>query len=278
MRTDKRISQKSTILSLVLAGIFSTSLTAYADAAAQTFKWPKGQKAAVSLAYDDALDSQLDYAIPALNKYGLKGTFYLQLSSAVIDKRLPEWRAAAKKGHELGNHTLFHQCSKSKPGRDWVLVHRDLDKLSVDQMKDQVIMANTMLYSIDGKRERTFTAPCIDKEAGGQNYIDAVKSEFVAIKLEGGNVVPDMNKLDPYAVPVAFPAGVTGQQLIDIVKEAAAKGTMANFTFHGVGGDHLTTSAEAHDELLKYLAANKDIYWVDTFVNEMKYVKANQKK
>lgn len=266
------------MLSFMFVGIFSTSLTAYAEDAAQPFKWPKGQKAAVSLAYDDALDSQLDHAIPALNKYGLKGTFYLQLSSAAIDKRLPEWRAAANKGHELGNHTLFHQCSKSKPGRDWVGVHRDLDKLSVEQMKDQVVMANTMLYSIDGKRERTFTAPCIDKEAGGQNYIDAVKSEFVAIKLEGGNVVPDMNKLDPYAVPVAFPAGVTGQQLIDIVKEAAAKGTMANFTFHGVGGDHLSVSIEAHDELLKYLAANKNIYWVDTFVNEMKYVKANQKK
>ncbi len=273
-----QISKKSTLLSFMFIGIFSTSLTAYADDAAQAFKWPKGQKAAVSLSYDDALDSQLDHAIPALNKHGLKGTFYLQLSSAAIDKRLPEWRAAAKKGHELGNHTLFHQCSKSKPGRDWVNSHRNLDNLTVEQMKDQVIMANTMLYSIDGKRERTFTAPCVDKEAGGQNYIDAVKSEFVAIKLESGNVVPDMNKLDPYAVPVAFPAGVTGQQLIDIVKEAAAKGTMANFTFHGVGGDHLSVTVEAHDELLKYLAANKNIYWVDTFVNQMKYVKANQKK
>ena len=272
------IHKKSTLLHFILAGVFTTSLSAYADDTSQNFKWPKGQKAAVSLAYDDALDSQLDYAIPALNKYGLKGTFYLQLSSAAIDKRLPEWRAAAAKGHELGNHTLFHQCSKSKPGRDWVNVHRDLDKLTVEQMKDQVVMANTMLYSIDGKRERTFTAPCIDKEAGGQNYIDAVKSEFVAIKLEGGNVVPDMNALDPYAVPVSFPAGTTGQQLIDIVKEAAAKGTMANFTFHGVGGDHLSVTAEAHEELLKYLAANKKTYWVDTFVNEMKYVKANQKR
>ena len=157
-------------------------------------------------------------------------------------------------------------------------LHRNLDTLTVAEMKDQVILANTMLHAIDGKRERTFTAPCIDKNAGGQNYIDAVKSEFVAIKSESGGVTPDMNKLDPYAVPVAFPAGVTGQQLIDIVKEAAAKGTMANFTFHGVGGDHLSVSVEAHEELLKYLAANKNIYWVDTFINEMKYVKAHQKK
>ncbi|RZA01221.1 MAG: polysaccharide deacetylase [Moraxellaceae bacterium] len=272
-----KITKRYTLLSFFVAGFISAS-SVYADDSAQAFKWPKGQRAAVSLSYDDALDSQLDHAIPTLNKYGLKGTFYLQLSSPVIDKRLPEWRAAAAKGHELGNHSLFHQCSKSQPGRDWVEPARDLDKLTVAQMKDQVLMANTMLYAIDGKRERTFTAPCIDKNAGGQNYIDAIKTEFVAIKLESGGVTPDMNKLDPYAVGVAFPAGVTGQQLIDIVKEAAAKGTMANFTFHGVGGDHLTTSVEAHEELVKYLAAHKDIYWVDTFVNEMKYVKAHQQK
>lgn len=262
----------------ITAASFLSATAVFADNAAPTFKWPKGQKAAVSLSYDDALNSQLDYAIPTLNKYGLKGTFYLQLSSPVIDQRLPEWRAAAKKGHELANHTLFHQCSKSQPGRDWVEPGRDLDKMTVAQMKDQVVMANTMLYAIDGKRERTFTAPCIDKNAGGQNYIDAVKSEFVAIKLEGGGIAEDMNKFDPYDVGVNFPSGVTGQQLIDIVKQAAAKGTMANFTFHGVGGDHLTTSAEAHEELVKYLAAHKDIYWVDTFLNEMKYVKAHQQK
>lgn len=270
--------KKNNVLFGVLLSSVLGSAAVHAAEGDAAFKWPKGQKAAVSLAYDDALDSQLDNAIPTLNKYGLKGTFYLQLNSPAIDKRLPEWRAAAKKGHELGNHSLFHQCSKSKPGRDWVDAGRDLDKLTVAQMRDQVVLANTVLHAIDGKRERTFTAPCVDKEAGGQNYIDAVKSEFVAIKLESGGVTPDMNKLDPYAVGVAFPSNVTGQQLIDIVKEAAAKGTMANFTFHGIGGDHLTTSKEAHEELVKYLAANKDIYWVDTFVNEMKYVKEHQKK
>jgi len=271
------MKKNNAVFGVLLGGVLASTTVCAADGDA-SFKWPKGQKAAVSLSYDDALDSQLDNAIPTLNKYGLKGTFYLQLNSPAIDKRLPEWRAAAKKGHELGNHSLFHQCSKSKPGRDWVDAGRDLDKLTVSQMKDQVVLANTVLHAIDGKRERTFTAPCVDKEAGGQNYIDAVKSEFVAIKLESGGVTPDMNKLDPYAVGVAFPSNVTGQQLIDIVKEAAAKGTMANFTFHGIGGDHLSTSKEAHEELVKYLAANKDIYWVDTFVNEMKYVKEHQKK
>ncbi|WP_323815014.1 polysaccharide deacetylase family protein [Cellvibrio sp. NN19] len=247
-------------------------------AADKPFTWPKGAKAAVNLAYDDALDSQLDNAIPTLNKYKLRGTFYLNVVSPTLVTRLPEWRAAAQKGHELGNHSIFHQCAKSQPGRDWVTDDRDLDKVSVIQMQDQVKVANSFLHAIDGKTERTYTPPCIDLKAGGANYVDGLKSEFVAMKTGFGAVTPDMKTLDPYAVPVDFPAGVTGEQLIAHVKEAAAKGTMANFTFHGVGGDHIVVSKEAHEQLVKYLADNKDIYWTDTFVNIMKYVKEQQAK
>lgn len=242
------------------------------------FTWPNGAKAAVNLAYDDAVSSQLDNAIPALNRYGMRGTFYLTLSSETLAQRMPEWRAAAKQGHELANHTLFHQCSRSAPGRDWVPEHRDLDKISVAQLKDQIVLGNVFLHAIDGLSERTFTTPCIDLKAGGENYIDAIKSEFVAIKAAVGGVTPDMWALDPYAVSVDVPAEVSGEQLIAVVKAAAQKGTMANFTFHGIGGDHLSVSKEAHDELLQYLSANKDIYWVDTFLNIMKHVKEEQKK
>ena len=242
------------------------------------FAWPNGAKAAVNLAYDDALDSQLDKAIPTLNKYKIKGTFYLNVVSPTLTTRLSDWRAVAQKGHELGNHSIFHQCSKSSPGREWVTADRDLDKVSVIQMQDQVKVTNAFLHAIDGKTERTFTPPCIDLKASGSNYVDGLKSEFVAIKASFGGVTPDMKTLDPYFVPVDFPTAVTGEQLIAIVKEAAAKGTMANFTFHGVGGDHLAVSNEAHEELVKYLAANSDIYWTDTFVNIMKYVKEQQAK
>ena len=51
---------------------------------------------------------------------------------------------------------------------------------------------------------------------------------------------------------------------------------MVNFTFHGVGGDHLSVSAEAHGQLLAYLAANRDIYWTDTFLNIIQYVTTQQ--
>jgi peptidoglycan/xylan/chitin deacetylase (PgdA/CDA1 family) len=248
-----------------------------ACAADKPFTWPNGIKAAVNLAYDDAVNSQLDNAIPTLDKYDVKGSFYVTIASDTISKRMPEWRKAATNGHELANHTLFHQCSRKGPDRSWVQADNDLDMVSVAQLAAQIRVANTMLHAIDGKTERTYTAPCGDLKAGGEDYISAIKSEFVAIKSTAGGVTPNMKTLDVYAVGVDVPIDVTGKQLIARVKEAAAKGTMANFTFHGIGGDHLSVSKEAHEELVKYLADNKDIYWTDTFVNIMKYVKEQQK-
>lgn len=254
-----------------------TAATVAADE--RQFVWPNGARAAISLAYDDAIDSQLDHAIPALDRHGLKGTFYLKLSSETLARRLPEWRAAAARGHELANHTLFHQCSKSAPGHEWVPIDEDLDKVTVGQLAAQIRLGNTMLNAIDGKTERTFTTPCGDLKAAGEYYVPAIKSEFVAIKsIFGQAVTPSMTALDAYAVTVDTPVGVTGQQLIDVVKQAAASGTMVNFTFHGVGGDYLSVSAQAHEELVKYLAQHRDVYWTDTFISIMKYVKDEQQR
>ncbi|HEV8692164.1 MAG TPA: polysaccharide deacetylase family protein [Ideonella sp.] len=265
-------SPSKTIVALCLIG-----LPAFAAAAAERpFVWPQGAKAAVSLAYDDALDSQLDNAIPALDKAGLKASFYLTLGSDTLRRRMAEWRAAAAHGHELGNHTLFHQCSRAGAGREWVTAEIDLDKTSAAQLAAQIRLGNTMLHAIDGRIERTFTVPCGDVNAGGENYLGRIRADFVAIKSGPGKAVASMVSLDPYAVAVEVPTHATGQQLIDLVKQAARAGPLANITFHGIGGDHLSVSKEAHDELLSYLAANRDVYWTDTFLNIMKYVKARR--
>jgi sialate O-acetylesterase len=40
------------------------------------FKWPDNKKAAVVFTYDDGLDCHLDVAVPQLDEFGFKGTFY----------------------------------------------------------------------------------------------------------------------------------------------------------------------------------------------------------
>lgn len=255
----------------------TTSLLVSTVSANATFNWPNGAKAAVSLAYDDALPSQLDTAIPQLNAVGLKGSFYLPLSADTIQKRLADWRAAAAQGHELGNHSLFHQCAKSLPNRGWVSQDRDLDQTPASRLVAEIRLGSAFLQAIDGKTQRTFTAPCTDQLAGGTPYLPLLKQDFVAMKTIVGGVVDDMQQLNIHAVPVIAPSEVTGTQLINWVKAAGAKGTMVNFTFHGIGGDHLQISAAAHAELLQFLASHKDEYWTDTFLNLMLHVKTQQK-
>jgi peptidoglycan/xylan/chitin deacetylase (PgdA/CDA1 family) len=242
------------------------------------FHWPHGERAAVSLAYDDAIDSQLDHAVPALDRVGLKGSFYLTLSSPSLARRLPEWRALAAHGHELGNHTLFHQCSHAVPGHEWVTPENDLDHTPAAAMAAQVRLGNTMLRAIDGRTERTFTLPCGDRLAAGTPYLPLVAAEFVAIKAGDGGVVPDMATLDLKAVGVTAPVGLSGPQLIALVQAAEARGTLINFTFHGIGGDYLVTSTQAHDELLAYLAAHRDRVWTATFLDIARHVAATRKK
>src|SRR5271157_675746 len=73
------------------------------------FRWPKGRRAALSLSWDDARASQVDVGVPILDRYGIKGTFYVL--PAKLRRRIGLWRAAAAHGHEIGNHTIHHPCT-----------------------------------------------------------------------------------------------------------------------------------------------------------------------
>jgi peptidoglycan/xylan/chitin deacetylase (PgdA/CDA1 family) len=249
-------------------------LFAVLAAEAAPFVWPNGAQAAVTLGYDDALDSQLDHAVPALNKRGLRGSFYIPINGPTLPARQNEWRAAAAAGHELGNHSLFHGCSAKGPGRAWVMPHRDLDRQTPAQVQEQILAANTWLQSLDGKTKRTFTPPCIDTKAGGQDFIKALQPHFVAYRAASPAMVSDTTALDPYAMPVYFVEGWTGDQLIALVEKAAAQRAVVSLLFHGVGAEHLSVTREAHDQLLDHLAKNKARLWTDTMVNVMENARA----
>lgn len=248
--------------------IWFVFLGAGTAAAESEFAWPNGQKMAISLSYDDAIDSQLDNAIPALNMHGFVASFYLTLASPTVQTRLNEWRTAAEQGHELGNHTIYHPCSKSLPDREWVTSYYNIDDYVIDEIVHEVTVANSFLHAIDGQTERTLSVPCGDVMASDENYSLAVMNMFVAIK--------GFESRDPTFAKVWAPAQVTGPELIERVEAEAAQGTkLFNIIFHGIGGDYLTVSTDAHEQLLKYLAINREDFWVDSYINIMKYAAEN---
>lgn len=226
------------------------------------FAWPENKKLAISLSYDDALATQLDNAIPVLDKHNIKASFYVFPGSPVFRERLQEWRALATNGHELGNHTLYHNCSRKLAG-DWVRPYVDLDARSVEHMVMDVTIHNTLLQALDGQTRRTFTTPCGHTLAKDGDYLPQIKNMFVAIKGQG--IASGFSTL-------ALPSEVSAKQLIAYVEEAPAQTKLVNILFHGIGGDHLSVATEEHRKFIEYLAEHKSDYWVDTYLNIMTWV------
>jgi peptidoglycan/xylan/chitin deacetylase (PgdA/CDA1 family) len=232
----------------------------------------KNKQAAIVLTYDDGLNQHLTNAIPILNKNDLKATFYIA-DFGNLREQIPAWRAAAIKGHELANHTIYHPCIGNRPGREWVKPDNDLNNYTVRRITDEIKTMNTILKAIDGKTKRTFAYPCSDTKIGDTAYITGVKNEFVAVRAVR-NEMPTIDKVDLYNLPCYMVNGETGDKLIALVKQAVEKKAMLIFLFHGVGGGNsLNVSLEAHAQLLQYLKQNQKELWIAPMLDVAEYVK-----
>jgi peptidoglycan/xylan/chitin deacetylase (PgdA/CDA1 family) len=261
---------KSTVLLFVLLSALRSI--------GQTAELPWNQKqCAVVLTYDDAIDVDLDNVLPALDSLGLKATFYLIGSSPVVEKRLPEWRTAASHGHELGNHSLFHPCDGSKPGRSWVSPEHDLHTYTIGRADDEIRITNVMLQAIDGKTTRTFASPCGEFNIRDSSYYPGIRKDFagargVASKME------TLGKINLDNIGAFGMDGQSGAQMIDLVKEAMKTHSLLVFLFHGVGGGHnINVGLAGHSQLLHFLKANESKIWIAPMVDVATYIRANQK-
>jgi peptidoglycan/xylan/chitin deacetylase (PgdA/CDA1 family) len=242
--------------------------------AQQKITWPHHKKAVIVLTYDDGLASQLNVAIPQLDSAHLTATFFLigDINSATI----PKWRAVAKKGYELANHTIYHPCigSNDNPVAS--------ENYTVFTIIREIGTMNNFLNAVDDKASRTYAYPCTETSVGGKSYVDSLrKSGLIKYARVGGDkdaIITDFKNLDPLLVPSnGLDGNSTGEELIAFVKKVEQSGGLGIFMFHGIGGDYITTSADAHRQLLAYLAKNRNDIWVATFQQAMDYVMQTNK-
>jgi len=249
---------------LLLSVCFAAVIAPDIFARQPSVKWPGGRQAAIVLTYDDALPSQLDIAIPQLGATGFKGTFFL--TGRFPQEQVERWRKAAASGHELANHSVIHPCAK---GSFDMPEQYNNERYSVQTMLAEITIMNTLLHAIDGGAERTYATPCGQTVVGGEDYIAALKTSGVVkyVRDAGGHVERGS---DGFSAPgTFFPETTTGADLIAFVDAARARGGLAVLGFHGVGGDYLKVTAEAHQQLVRYLHDHQDVFWVTTFRQAM---------
>ena len=108
--------QKSKLTFVLITALYFIALSCFSQTYGsdnssglnQKFPWPEGKQMALSLTFDDARLSQIDTGIPLLDKYGVKATFYISPGNML--ERINGWKQAVTNGHDIGNHSVYHQC------------------------------------------------------------------------------------------------------------------------------------------------------------------------
>ena len=240
------------------------------------------KRAIICLTYDDGLETQLSTVIPQLDSLGLKATFFLNSiqgsSQSDIIGHTPEavlgWTNAAKNGHELANHTLFHACPE-KLGWDKTVA---IENYSVDRMLKEIKTQNTILAFLDPTRkERAFAFPCNNFLINDTDYISIIKKLGLITYARGGgdstSIITDFKNLDPLKVPSWHVwTGTTLNQLIAFAEKVKKSGGMGVYQIHGVGAQIFQISRETHKAFLEYLKMHQEDYWVTTFSEAMDYI------
>jgi len=211
----------------------------------------------VTLTYDDALPTQLTAAAPALQRHGLRATFFL------VDVRSDPapWAALRADGHELAAHSFIHPCPKANT---WVTPGNANEDYDFPRMAAELDQGLAMLQTLGQPAPFTFAYPCGINwlGEGRQSYVPLIQERFSAARgVSSGLVQAGVNLFD---VPATFSTG-TGEELIALAEEAKAQTSWVVFGFHGIGGDTNAIALDAHEALLAYLEQRRESFHIATF-------------
>jgi len=241
------------------------------------FRWPDGRRAAVSLSWDDARPSQVDVGVPILDRYGIKGTFYVLPRN--MKQRVARWRAAAANGHEIGNHSLKHPCMGNF---DWQTPETMLENYTLKRMERELLDANRVLGAAFGVKPTSFAYPCAQTYVGRgarlRSYVPIVAKHFAVGRSGFSEAYANPERCDVAQVPSLDFDNKTFAELRATVDAAVADGCWLVIAGHEVGSLRVkqTTSASALRKLCAYLKSHPEI-WVDTITAVGRHIGATVK-
>ena len=236
------------------------------------FAWPSGKKMAISLTFDDARLSQIDKGIPLLDKYGVKGTFYVSPESVM--KRLDGWKKAVSNGHDIGNHSVLHPCTGNF---DW---SRDkaLENYTLQTMKTELDSASKIIKEILGVYPVSFAFPCgmtyVGKGINTRSYVPVIASLF-----ESGRGWLDEGPNNPAFCDMAQLTGMeldgkTFEQILKLIEAAKEKGQWLILAGHEMNDEgNQTSRLNTLEALCKYASDPANGIWIDNVHKIASYVK-----
>ena len=219
---------------------------------------------AVSLTFDDGRPTQLEHAFPIMERLDLRGTFYLIPNGADWREKLSPWREVARRGHEIGNHSVSHP----RPPNHTSAKGARYGELTLEKMESDIHEAQSRLREIAPNQEVwTFCYPCYHTDIGlglgRKSYIPLIEKHFIA-----GRGIQEYGFANvPESVDLACTGGcpcerMSAFEMIGMVEElAVGQKQWVILVFHDISGDRLTTSEYDFRLLCEYIARRRDDLW-----------------
>ncbi len=161
----------------------------------------------------------------------------------------------ARSRHELGNHTVNHPCAR---GSYEMPAQYTSEAYTVDLLMTEIRVMNGFLQALDDKPAHSLATPCGQNLAGGQDYLVPLQQAHLA------SYIRDQRTMPGSVLSTSF-TEKSGADLIHWVEEVLRTGAAGVIVFHGVGGDYLSVSGDAHQQLVAYLKAHEREIWTATF-------------
>ncbi|MCX8488860.1 MAG: polysaccharide deacetylase family protein [Opitutales bacterium] len=229
-------------------------------------KFKDDRVAAISMTLDDGLRNQDEYAVPLLNKYGIKATFYVipGLTPETNDeaaKKKPgdhggmSWlrlKELAAQGHEIANHTWTHiPLTKIKDGQ-----RIDMEPAKLDA---QIGQAYEAIKERIGVAPFTFATP-------GNGISDVVRAA-------GHKYHPVIREhCERFGAWPPTSKDFTATQANAMVDRYIRKGDALVWMMHAVTeGYNAFSGPDVLEDHLKYLRSKEGVLWIDTFARVSRY-------
>jgi peptidoglycan/xylan/chitin deacetylase (PgdA/CDA1 family) len=254
-------------------GFVASAVAQNNSAQVSVTRWPQDRAAAISLTFDDGINSHLNFVGPILKKHHLNGTFFVATAMGPWEKRKAEWKQLAQDGNELANHTVHHPCLLAE-----ITPHSQ--DYTPEMMESEIAgAAREITELLNSHRGLTFAYPCGNMSFGKPQ--DEVKNAALYMRYvsehsfgaRGVGVRPE-NPDELNVLDISDLGPTAGKGFVDLLNlaEPAFQGhNWGVYCFHGVGGDWLSITPEALYELTGYLERHSEV-WTATFGDVLRYI------
>ena len=225
-------------------------------------KWKDNKTAAYSIGGDDSLRSQLFFAIPEMDRRGLRGTWWVNPGRGGPENfkdRDDEWaecwiacydlwRAAARRGHDFGNHTLHH-----------------LGAATTEEAENEIGQTARIIWETNpGQHLQLFLRGGGTRWDISDEALAKILAKYDCVQGRGGGIEDPTWEVDPSA-----------DTLRGYVDTAIREGSWHLVGFHGIGPDCEwggPVNGDAFIAMLDYIVEKQETIWCGTHTEVHKYV------